>query len=72
MAELEKKYKKVESSDAEDHWNQQYESSESTCSHAYWYVVWAHTVMSVTIIDNIRKNRFVDESLKLAVYTVRW
>ncbi|XP_054281484.1 protein strawberry notch isoform X2 [Macrosteles quadrilineatus] len=36
LGELEKKYKKVECSDAEKHWKQQYESSESTCSHAYW------------------------------------
>lgn len=36
LGELEKKYKKVESKDAEKHWRQQYDSSETTCSHAYW------------------------------------
>ncbi|XP_046682665.1 protein strawberry notch isoform X3 [Homalodisca vitripennis] len=36
LGELEKKYKKVECADAEKHWKQQYESSETTCSHAYW------------------------------------
>ncbi|KAJ9587309.1 hypothetical protein L9F63_019165 [Diploptera punctata] len=36
LAELEKKYKKVSSDDAESHWTQQYDSSVTTCSHAYW------------------------------------
>jgi hypothetical protein len=36
LAELEKKYKKVESADAEEAWTQQYDSSVNTCSHAYW------------------------------------
>nr|CAI5863454.1 unnamed protein product [Callosobruchus analis] len=36
LAELEKKYKKVESSEAEESWTQQYDASVATCSHAYW------------------------------------
>ncbi|CAH1132025.1 unnamed protein product [Ceutorhynchus assimilis] len=36
LAELEKKYKKVESADAEKSWTEQYDSSVNTCSHAYW------------------------------------
>lgn len=36
LAEIEKKYKKVQSDEAEPHWNQQYDSSVQTCSHAYW------------------------------------
>lgn len=36
LGELEKKYKKVSKDEAEPHWTQQYESSEKTCSHAYW------------------------------------
>lgn len=36
IGELEKKYKKVSKDEAEPHWTQQYESSEKTCSHAYW------------------------------------
>ncbi|KAF5281855.1 hypothetical protein FQR65_LT14499 [Abscondita terminalis] len=36
LAELEKKYKKVQSEDAQEAWTQQYESSLTTCSHAYW------------------------------------
>ncbi|XP_023310793.1 protein strawberry notch isoform X2 [Anoplophora glabripennis] len=36
LAELEKKYKKVESADAEEAWIQQYDASVNTCSHAYW------------------------------------
>lgn len=36
LAELEKKYKKVESGEAEKSWSQQYDASVNTCSHAYW------------------------------------
>ncbi|KAJ8954252.1 hypothetical protein NQ318_005848 [Aromia moschata] len=36
LAKLEKKYKKVESSEAEESWIQQYDASVNTCSHAYW------------------------------------
>lgn len=36
LAELEKKYRKVQSAEAEKHWQQQYDSSVNTCSHAYW------------------------------------
>ena len=36
LAELEKKYKKVTSQEAEQHWTQQYDSSVNICSHAYW------------------------------------
>lgn len=36
LAEIEKKYKKVQSDEAESHWTQQYDSSVNICSHAYW------------------------------------
>lgn len=36
QAELDKKYKKVQSDEAEKHWIQQYDASVNTCSHAYW------------------------------------
>ncbi|XP_043289667.1 protein strawberry notch isoform X2 [Venturia canescens] len=36
LGELEKKYKKVSSEEAESHWTQQYDASVDTCSHAYW------------------------------------
>uniref|UniRef100_W8AWV2 Protein strawberry notch n=1 Tax=Ceratitis capitata TaxID=7213 RepID=W8AWV2_CERCA len=36
LAELDKKYKKVPSEEAEPHWTQQYDASVNTCSHAYW------------------------------------
>uniref|UniRef100_A0A182MMQ2 Strawberry notch n=1 Tax=Anopheles culicifacies TaxID=139723 RepID=A0A182MMQ2_9DIPT len=36
LAELEKKYKKVLSTDAEPHWTQLYDASINTCSHSYW------------------------------------
>lgn len=36
LADIEKKYKKVQSGEAEKHWTQQYDASVNTCSHAYW------------------------------------
>ncbi|XP_046980901.1 protein strawberry notch isoform X1 [Schistocerca americana] len=36
LGELEKKYKKVSTDDAQSHWTQQYDASVTTCSHAYW------------------------------------
>uniref|UniRef100_A0A336KBU6 CSON006692 protein n=1 Tax=Culicoides sonorensis TaxID=179676 RepID=A0A336KBU6_CULSO len=36
LAELQKKYKKVTSDEAEKAWNDQYDASINTCSHAYW------------------------------------
>ncbi|EDW29877.1 GL15866 [Drosophila persimilis] len=36
LFELEKKYRKVASDDAEPHWTEQYDASVNTCSHAYW------------------------------------
>lgn len=36
LAEIEKKYKKVTSDEAERHWQEQYDASVNTCSHAYW------------------------------------
>ncbi|KAM9306500.1 protein strawberry notch homolog 1 isoform 1-T1 [Pholidichthys leucotaenia] len=34
--DLKKKFKKVLSEDAKQHWNDQYQSSAKICSHAYW------------------------------------
>nr|CAD7463383.1 unnamed protein product [Timema tahoe] len=36
LGELEKKYKKVIPKEAQKSWEEQYESSSNTCSHAYW------------------------------------
>lgn len=36
LPEIEKKYKKVQSDEAEKHWTQQFDASVNTCSHAYW------------------------------------
>ncbi|XP_055631316.1 protein strawberry notch isoform X2 [Toxorhynchites rutilus septentrionalis] len=36
LDELEKKYKKVQSDEAERHWTHQYDASVNTCSHTYW------------------------------------
>lgn len=37
LNELKSKYKKVTPDEAQPHWQEQYESSENTCSHIYWY-----------------------------------
>ncbi|XP_064461172.1 protein strawberry notch homolog 1-like isoform X2 [Ornithodoros turicata] len=37
LAELKSKYKKVTPDEAQPHWQEQYMSSETTCSHMYWY-----------------------------------
>lgn len=34
--ELNKKYRPVDCSDAQEYWEEQYETSRLTCSHAYW------------------------------------
>lgn len=36
LAEIEKKYKKASSTEAEQPWCSQYDASVTTCSHAYW------------------------------------
>ncbi|XP_074000099.1 protein strawberry notch isoform X3 [Rhodnius prolixus] len=36
LGELEKKYKLVTKDEAETHWKEQYDSSNTICSHAYW------------------------------------
>ncbi|KAH8374146.1 hypothetical protein KR200_000653, partial [Drosophila serrata] len=36
LFELEKKYRKVQMTEAEPHWTEQYDASVNTCSHAYW------------------------------------
>lgn len=36
LEELEKKYKKVLSDEAEPHWTKQFDASVNTCSHSYW------------------------------------
>lgn len=36
LTELEKKYRKVESGEADIHWIKQYDASVNTCSHAFW------------------------------------
>ncbi|XP_077299576.1 protein strawberry notch isoform X2 [Arctopsyche grandis] len=36
LSEVEKKYKKTSSTEAEQPWTSQYDASVTTCSHAYW------------------------------------
>lgn len=45
LADLEKKYKKVDSSAADKHWIKQYDASVNTCSHAFWSGTCRHVTM---------------------------
>lgn len=36
LEEVEKKFKKVLSDEAEPHWTRQYDASVNTCAHSYW------------------------------------
>lgn len=45
LTDLEKKYKKVDSSEADKHWIKQYDSSVNTCSHAFWSGTCRHVSM---------------------------
>lgn len=45
LTELEKKYRKVDSTEADKHWIKQYDASVNTCSHAYWTGSCRHATM---------------------------
>jgi hypothetical protein len=45
LTELEKKYRKVDSTEADKHWVKQYDASCNTCSHAYWNGTCRQTAM---------------------------
>lgn len=45
LSELEKKYHKVESGEADIHWVKQYDASVNTCSHTYWNGTCRQTAM---------------------------
>lgn len=45
LAELEKKYKKVDRTEADKHWIRQYDASVNTCSHAFWSGSCRHVTM---------------------------
>ena len=36
LGEIKKKYKRVQPEEAEKHWQEQFQASVTTCSHAYW------------------------------------
>jgi hypothetical protein len=59
LAELEKKYKKVQSDEAEKHWTMQYDASVNTCSHAYWRGTCRNVSMGldceVSCVNHLRK-----------------
>lgn len=69
LAELEKKYRKVDSSEADKHWIKQYDSSVNVCSHAYWSGSCRHATVGsgceVISHDNIEKS----ETLTKKIFT---
>lgn len=55
LADLEKKYKKVDSSEADKHWIKQYDASVNTCSHAFWSGTCRHKTLGFDC--EVRKQR---------------
>lgn len=58
LTELKSKYKKVTPDDAQPHWKEQYESSENTCSHVYWYSSCRKKTMGLTCEVGLRRRTY--------------
>ncbi|EEC12895.1 conserved hypothetical protein [Ixodes scapularis] len=58
LTELKSKYKKVTPDDAQPHWKGQYESSENTCSHVYWYSSCRKKTMGLTCEVGLRRRTY--------------
>lgn len=58
LGELEKKYKKVPTEEAEPHWIQQYDSSVDTCSHAYWRGNCKNTTLGLDCEVGLRRRSY--------------
>ncbi|XP_058458081.1 protein strawberry notch isoform X3 [Malaya genurostris] len=58
LDELEKKYKKVLSDEAEAHWGQQYDASVNTCLHSYWKGMCRHTTMGQECEIGLRRRTY--------------
>ncbi|CAN7986972.1 unnamed protein product [Ixodes hexagonus] len=58
ITELKSKYKKVTPDEAQPHWKEQYESSENTCSHVYWYSSCRKKTMGMTCEVGLRRRTY--------------
>lgn len=58
LDELDKKYKKVLSDEAESHWTQQYDASVNTCSHSYWKGVCRYVSMGQECEIGLRRRTY--------------
>nr|CAB0002093.1 unnamed protein product [Nesidiocoris tenuis] len=58
LGELEKKYKKVTKEDADPHWEEQYQASETTCSHAYWSGNCKNTTLGLDCEVGLRRRTY--------------
>ncbi|EDS41324.1 conserved hypothetical protein [Culex quinquefasciatus] len=58
LDELEKKYKKVLSDEAESHWTQQYDASVNTCSHSYWKGMCRYVTMGQECEVGLRRRTY--------------
>lgn len=58
LDELEKKYKKVLSDEAESHWTQQYDASVNTCSHSYWKGICRYVSMGQDCEVGLRRRTY--------------
>uniref|UniRef100_A0A1Q3F8H9 Putative nuclear helicase mop-3/sno dead-box superfamily n=1 Tax=Culex tarsalis TaxID=7177 RepID=A0A1Q3F8H9_CULTA len=58
LDELEKKYKKVLSDEAEAHWTQQYDASVNTCSHSYWKGMCRYVTMGQDCEVGLRRRTY--------------
>lgn len=58
LDELEKKYKKISSVDAESHWMQQYDASVNICSHIYWKGICRYVSMGQECEVGLRRRTY--------------
>ncbi|XP_021708010.1 protein strawberry notch isoform X3 [Aedes aegypti] len=58
LEELEKKYKKVLSDEAEPHWTKQFDASVNTCSHSYWKGMCRYVTMGQDCEIGLRRRTY--------------
>nr|XP_029724185.1 protein strawberry notch-like isoform X2 [Aedes albopictus] len=58
LDELEKKYKKILSDEAEPHWTRQFDASVNTCSHSYWKGVCRYVTMGQDCEIGLRRRTY--------------
>ncbi|XP_062554438.1 protein strawberry notch isoform X2 [Armigeres subalbatus] len=58
LDELEKKYKKILSDEAEPHWTRQFDASVNTCSHSYWKGMCRYVTMGQDCEIGLRRRTY--------------